>query len=107
MPGNPLTDPNWANDLASTVERVVGTVRDKATTPVVHLTRAVVYGLIAAFVGLFGLGLFLVMLTRGIQSLLELFMEWPRAVYASYLIVGGIFCLAGFVLLRSRRPDES
>ena len=29
MPGNPLTDPNWAADLADTVERVVGTVRDQ------------------------------------------------------------------------------
>ena len=36
MPGNPLTDPNWAPDLADTVERVVGTVREGATTPVVH-----------------------------------------------------------------------
>ena len=35
MPGNPFTDPNWAAELADTVERVVGTVRDKATTPVV------------------------------------------------------------------------
>ena len=27
MPGNPFTDPNWAPDLADTVERVVGKVR--------------------------------------------------------------------------------
>lgn len=107
MPGNPLTDPNWANDLASTVERVVGTVRDKATTPVVHLTRALVYGLIAAFLGLLGLGLFLVMATRGIQSLLDVFFEWPRSVYLSYLILGGLLCLAGFLVLRTRRADES
>jgi hypothetical protein len=107
MPGNPLTDPNWANDLAATVERVVGTVRDKATTPIVHLTRALVYGLIAAFLGVFALGLLLVMATRGIQSLLDVFLEWPRAVYASYLIVGGILCLAGLVVLRTRRADES
>jgi len=107
MPGNPLTDPNWANDLAATIERIVGTVREKATTPIVHLTRALVYGLIAAFLGVFALGLFIVMATRGIQILLDVFLEWPRAVYASYLIVGGILCLAGLVVLRTRRPDQS
>lgn len=107
MPGNPLTDPNWANDLAATVERVVGTVRDKATTPVVHVTRGVVYGLIVAFLGVLGLGLFLIMLTRGIQILLELLFEWPRAVYLSYLIVGAILCLGGLLVLRTRRPHDA
>ena len=51
MAGNPLTDPNWAADIADTVERVVGTVRDRATKPVVHVTRAVVFGLLGAFLG--------------------------------------------------------
>ena len=46
MAGNPLTDPNWAADLADTVERVVGTVRERATTPVVHVTRGIVFGLL-------------------------------------------------------------
>ena len=48
MAGNPLTDPNWAAHVADTVERVVGTVHDRTTRPVVHVTRALVFGLLAA-----------------------------------------------------------
>ena len=51
MPGNPFTDPNWAAELADTVERVVGSVRDKTTRPIVKASRAIVFGLIAAMVG--------------------------------------------------------
>ena len=39
MPSNPLSDPNWAPQLADTIERVVGQVRDKTTKPVVMITR--------------------------------------------------------------------
>ena len=51
MPGNPFTDPNWAADLADTVERVVATVRDKTTKPLVTVTRGLVYGLLDAILG--------------------------------------------------------
>jgi uncharacterized membrane protein len=107
MPGNPLTDPNWAAELADTVERVVGTVRDRATKPVVHLTRGVVFGLLAAFLGVTALTLALIGLTRGVQALLDLVVTWERAVYLSYLIVGGILCLAGALCFRKRHsPDH-
>ena len=46
MPGNPLTDPDWAPDLADTVERVVGTVREKTTDNVVKIARLIVFGLL-------------------------------------------------------------
>ena len=70
--GNPLTDPNWAADLADTVERVVGTVRDRATTPVVHVTRGIVFGLLGAFLGVIALTLLLIGATRALQALLDL-----------------------------------
>ena len=47
MPGNPFTDPNWAPDLADTVERVVGKVRTVATDNAVKASRAVVFGVLA------------------------------------------------------------
>jgi len=107
MPGNPLTDPNWAEDLADTVERVVGRVRDRATTPVVHIARGVIYGLLAAFLGFAALVLVLVAVTRALQSLLELAVEWPRAVYLSYLIIGGILSLCGAFFLKRRHSDDA
>ncbi len=107
MPGNPLTDPNWAADVADTVERVVGTVRDKTTNNIVMVARGVVFGLLAAILGLFILVLTLVAATRALQALLELAVSWPRAVYLSYLLLGGICCLVGMLLMKKRRPVDA
>ena len=107
MPGNPLTDPRWATDLADTVERVVGQVRDRATKPVVHVARGVVYGLLAGLIGLAAAVLGVIVATRALQSLLELAVEWPRAVYLSYLIIGGILCIAGALFLKRRQSDDA
>jgi len=106
MPGNPFTDPNWAADLADTVERAVGTVRDKATKPVVTVTRGIVYGLLAAILGVVALALVLIALTRGLQALLHLGLSQARSVYVSYLIVGGMLCLAGVFLMRKRSTES-
>ena len=103
MPANPLTDPNWAGDLADTIEQVVGKVREKATTPVVRVTRGVVFGLLAAFLGLTALVLLLLVLTRALQALLDLAVSTEQAVYLSYLILGGILSLVGLLLLRKRQ----
>ncbi|MGH9271167.1 MAG: hypothetical protein ACRDZ2_07825 [Ilumatobacteraceae bacterium] len=107
MAGNPLSDPRFAADLADRVERYVGTIRDKATTPLVHLARAAVYGLLAGFLGVTALVLFVIGATRGLQSLLDLAVDKPQAVYLSYLIVGGILCLAGLLVLRMRRTGDA
>ena len=106
MPANPLTDPNWAADLADTVERVVGTVREKATTPVVHVTRAIVYGLLGAFLGLDRRRAAADRADPGAAGAARPRREPAQAVYLSYLILGGILCLAGLLVLRKRQlPD--
>lgn len=107
MAGNPLTDPNWPAELADTVVRVVGTVKEKTTKPAVRVTRGIVFGLLATFLGVVALTLFLIGLTRGIQALLDLFLTPERAVYVSYLLVGGILCLLGALCFRKRHsPDH-
>jgi hypothetical protein len=107
MAANPLTDPNWAPDLADTVERLVGTVREKATTPAVHAARAIVFGVLAGILGLVAVTLLLIAATRGLQTLLDLGVSWSMAVYLSYFIIGGILCLAGLLLLARRPPPEA
>ena len=107
MPGNPLTDPNWAADVTDTVERLVGTVRDKATTPAVHVTRGLVYGLLAAFLGVTAVTLVLIAGTRALQALLDLAVSTERAVYLSYFLIGGILCLAGALFFHSRHSTDS
>jgi hypothetical protein len=104
MPGNPLTDPTWPTELADTVERVVGQVRERATKPAVHVARGVVFGLLAGILGT--VALLIIGATRALQVLLALGLPHGRAVYLSYLIVGGILCLAGALFLRKRHPTE-
>ena len=107
MPGNPLTDPNWATNLADTVERIVTGVRDRTTRNVVVAARAVVFGLLAVILGVVALVLLLIGLTRGIQALLDLAVTRERAVYLSYFVVGGICCLLGAFFMRKRRPSDA
>ena len=107
MAANPLTDPNWAPDLADTVERLVGTVRERATKPVVHAARGVVFGVLAGILAVVAIVLLLVAAIRGLQTLLDLAVGWPTAVYLSYFIVGGILCLAGLLLLTRRPPPDA
>ena len=107
MPGNPLTDPNWAPELADTVERVVTTVREKTTNNVVLVARGVVFGLLAACLGLTALVLLVLALTRGIQALLDTVVSHERAVYLSYLILGGICCLGGLLLMWKRHSGDA
>ncbi len=106
MPGNPLTDPNWAPELADTVERVVGTVREKTTDNVVKAARIIVFGLLAAFLGITALILLVITFTRALQVLLDFAVTPAQAVYISYFIVGGILCLGGALLMKMRHSDD-
>lgn len=105
MPGNPLTDPNWASDLTTQITTFVGTVRDKTTNNAVKLARVLVFGLLGLFLGMFALVLSLIVATRGLQSLIDLFTSWDKAVYLSYFLLGGILSLIGMLLMGKRHGD--
>jgi hypothetical protein len=107
MPGNPLTDPNWAPELADTVERVVGTVRQKSTDNVVKAARIIVFGLLGAFLGLTAVVLLVIIVTRVLQVLLDFAVTQAQAVYLSYFIVGGICCIFGALLMKKRHTDDA
>jgi hypothetical protein len=102
MPGNPLTDPNWAPDLADQITGFIGNVRDKTTNNAIKAARGIVFGLLAAILGTVALVLALIFATRGIQALLDLATTWGRAVYISYFVVGGILTLGGLFLMTKR-----
>lgn len=107
MAGNPLTDPRWASDLADTVERTVASVRERTTDKLVYLARGLVYGLIAGLLGIVVIILAVIGSLRGLQSLLDLAMPWSRAVWVSYLLLGGILLLLGLLMMKKRRPRRT
>ncbi|MEO7427847.1 MAG: hypothetical protein ABIY48_00540, partial [Acidimicrobiales bacterium] len=50
-PSAPSGSGDWPAQAADTIERVVGSVRDKTTGPAITLARWVVYGTFALVVG--------------------------------------------------------
>jgi hypothetical protein len=106
MPGNPFTDPNWAADLADTIERVVGTVRERTTKPLVTASRGVVFGLLAGILGITAVTLLIIAATRATQALLDIWFRHEVSVYLSYFIIGGIICLGGLFVLSKRFSND-
>ena len=106
MPGNPLTDPNWATEVTDQITTLVGKIRDNTTNKAITAVRAVVFGLLGIFLGPVALVLLLIVLTRGLQSLLDIFVEWDKAVYLSYFVIGGILTLLGLLLMSKRHSTE-
>jgi hypothetical protein len=102
MPANPLTDPNWASDTTDRLVTFIDTVRSQTTNKVVYAARGVVFGLIALIVGTFALILAFIIIIRALETLLDVFTTWERAVYLSYFILGGALCIVGMVLFKKR-----
>ena len=107
MPGNPFTDPHWAPDLADTVERVVGKVRSTATDNAVKASRAVVFGTLVLLAVMVATPLLVILALGILRELLGFFMDHGRAVYWSYLGLGVVLLLGGFVCLRLRHKGAS
>ena len=104
MPGNPLTDPNWAPDLADQIADFIANIRDKTTNNAIKVARAIVFGLLGAILGVVALTLLIIGGTRGLQELYDLGTTTDRAVYLSYFTLGGIFTLLGVFLMMKRHP---
>lgn len=96
----PLLPEDWPAQAAERVEKLVGNVRDKTTGPALTVGRAVVYGLLAALLGVTAL----VLLTIGLVRLLVIALP-EGDVWAAHLIVGGLFTLLGLLLWSKRRPS--
>ncbi|MGH9304329.1 MAG: phage holin family protein [Acidimicrobiales bacterium] len=89
---------DWASQATRHVESVVSLVRDRTVAPA---TKFVKYALLAVL-GAFVAALVLVLVAVGFIRLLDTEV-FHRRVWASYLIAGGIFFVAGVLLSRVRR----
>lgn len=96
----PATGSDWTVQAADTVERVVGGIRDKTTVPLTTVARALVYGLLAAVMGTSVLVLLCIAVVRALDAYL------PGEVWSAHLLIGGIFTVAGALLLRKASSDR-
>jgi hypothetical protein len=90
---------DWTTDAADAIDHAVGLVRDKTVEPVQAATKALVYGLMAALIGLPALVLLVI-------GLFRVLVNWPWAgeVWGAWLTLGAIFLLAGGFLFARRNP---
>lgn len=91
-PSTSTTD-RWPTEATDFVVRTIGTVRDKTTGPAITGARVLVFGMFAALVATVALVLGAIALVRLITVYLP-----GGGVWAAYLIVGGVFLLAGTAL---------
>ena len=91
---------DWTTQAADAVEKAVVLVRDKTVVPAERGARMFVYGLLTAF---FALTAFL-LVTILVFRVLVIFLP----VWAAWLIIGGIFVVAGGFCwsLRSKKEAE-
>ncbi len=108
MPGNPFTDPNWAPNLADTVERTVGKVRTVATDNAVKVSRGLVFGLLATICLLVAAPLGTILFVRFAQVVLSRMTRTDHAttVWLSYMVTGGLLMICGFIVLRLRHTTS-
>ena len=92
---------DWTVQAADGIERVVVAVRDKTSVPLTTVARAVVFGLLAAVMGLTTLIFLTIATVRALNAYL------PGDVWAAYLLTGGIFTLVGALTLRKATSDKT
>ncbi|MFI5046838.1 MAG: hypothetical protein ACHQIG_07215 [Acidimicrobiia bacterium] len=88
---------DWTTDAVDALEQAVGFVRDKTVAPAQRASRAVVSGLLVAFFVLVAVVLVAIALFRLLVVLVD-------DVWLAYLILGGIFVIAGVFAWSLRSP---
>ena len=93
---------DWTTDAVDALEQAVGLVRDKTVVPAQKASRAVVSGLLVGFFVLVAVVLLAIALFRVLVVLVG-------DVWLAYLILGGIFVIAGTFCwaIRSPRPKDA
>ena len=97
---------DWPAQLSDRIESVVGSVRDKTTVPAMTAARAVVYGVLAAVLGI----TLLILLVIGVIRLADAYVPVHpigRRVWIVDAVVAAIFLGTGTFAWRRRRPRQA
>jgi hypothetical protein len=106
MPGNPLTDPNWASDLADTIDRYIGKVRTTVTDRAVTAVRAIVFGIVILIAAPATVALMVILGTKFLQRLIAIGTDHDSSVWVSYMVLGGLLVIGGSAMMRKRYENE-
>ncbi len=91
-----MPEQDWAADTADRIDHLVAAIRSKTSDRLVGVARVVVYGLLAAVMGVMALILLVIAAIRFLDAYI------PRGVWIPYMVLGAIFVLAGLFLWSKR-----
>lgn len=97
---------DWPAQAADTIERLVGSVRDKTTGPAITIVRGVVYGTFALLVGTMVAVLLAVAAVRALNAYLPSAAFGDEHVWAAHGLVGLLFTIVGAVLWSKRTSRD-
>jgi hypothetical protein len=104
--GSEGNNDDWPAQVADSIESFVGNVRDKTTGPLLTVARAVVYGTFGAVIAVTVFILLIIAFIRFVDSYLPDSVFGEDHMWATYLIVGLVFTIAGGLLWSRRRARE-
>jgi len=89
--------PDWTDQVADQIENAVVTARDKTVVPAQRVVGYIVAGLFILFlVGAVG-----ILAAVGVFRLVDVYL--PSGSWATWLVFGGTFSVAGVLLLSMRK----
>jgi hypothetical protein len=89
---------DWTTDAANAIDNAIGLVRERTVEPVRSVVRVVTYGLLAALI------LIPAFTMTTIAAFRLLTIATHDNAWAAWLILGGIFVLAGWFCWSKRSP---
>lgn len=90
---------DWPAQAADVIVETVGKVRDRTTTPILKIARAIVFGV---FIGTMVILIATIVVVGGVHFLDEVL---PFGVWLPYLVLGTIFCVLGFWIFSKRHSQ--
>ena len=93
---------DWPAQAADTIERVVGSVRDKTTGPAITVARGIVYGTFALLVGTAVAVMVAISAVRALDVYLPDAWFGEDHTWVAHALVGGLFTIAGMILWSKR-----
>jgi hypothetical protein len=94
-------EPDWTDQVTDLVIDVVDRIHDSTTGPLISVARGVVYGVVAAIVGVAALIIVTLLAVRSLDLL-------PGRIWIPYLALGIVTTAAGLLLWSKRtHPSEA
>jgi uncharacterized RDD family membrane protein YckC len=100
--GSKSEDSDWAKELAGHVTRVVDSIHDAAVVPLTTVVRAIVFGTLAAIVGISASVLFAIAIVRVLDVYLDNIPGFPEGVWVAHLFTGAIFVIVSLLFWGKR-----